>query len=205
TCRICFEDKPFPDFPSTLKRMTKNSRGALGLPPACQVHLGVKSQLGPVCKGCIAATLTAHIEMRGPERTGCFECNATWDVTFIARYVTPDVSAVYNEMLLKVMLARDTHFMWCLNDKCPSGGIADNSRDGYPQVECAECEMRSCANCMVEWHKGMTCQEYQMTTMDELPDHEKRALRRLVKVGARRCPRCQMAVEKNGGCPNMYC
>lgn len=207
TCRICVEEKELTAFPSSLKRATKRSSSSVEIPPRCQDHLGVKSKDGPVCKSCIAGALTAAIELKGAERTGCFECNAAWDIAFIARYVTAEVSTAYLDMLLKVTLARNSEFIWCINPKCGSGGFAERKREGtgYPQVECGQCKERSCANCKVKWHAGKTCQQFQLTRTDEMTEQEKQALRKLEQVDARRCPKCQMAVEKNGGCPSMYC
>ena len=68
---------------------------------------------------------------------------------------------------------------------------------------CPMCNKNYCLNCKVEWHNGMTCQEYKDSRdVNKLDDK----FYQFVK-GAKfkMCPRCKYWVEKNQGCNHMKC
>ena len=68
---------------------------------------------------------------------------------------------------------------------------------------CPMCNKNYCLNCKVEWHKGMTCQEYKDSRdVNKLDDK----FYQFVK-GAKfkMCPKCKYWVEKNQGCNHMRC
>jgi len=97
--------------------------------------------------------------------------------------------------------------------ECPAGcpTIVDLTLDssrrtrGFPHVECATCKCRFCASCKVEWHEGKTCHEYRLENPAIMTREELALIADMARLGARRCPRCQFMITKDGGCSHMTC
>ena len=202
TCRICIEEKPVSAFVET----------ATDLPFNCRKHLsynpGNSKTNNAVCKSCIGSSLSAGLDTIGAERLGCLEpgCKADpWDYSYLALYLPADALEQYHEQMFAVFMAEKT-MLQCLNTECGSIGLLEQNVAGFPNIVCSECEHRSCALCKVEWHKGFSCQVYREKNQKKfITSEEKATLRILSKKGAKRCPRCQMAIEKDGGCDSMSC
>lgn len=205
TCTICFDDKPASEFPAkppgpkAAKKLTYKDA-----PLSCAKHLHYTSKT-PVCKECIGGALTAAVDLIDPDKLGCptADCNAVWDQKFVQTYLSFDSFKHYSELLFQQFVAKRTVF-WCLDPKCGHGGLVEIP-PGYPNLECATCKKRACAICKVEWHQGMSCQEYREEHGHGRDDAEMRVLRKMAKAGAKRCSNCQLAVEKDGGCDYMWC
>ena len=75
-------------------------------------------------------------------------------------------------------------------------------------ARCDGCERRYCNACFLpeEIHRGANCaqaQERYAQSSEATP--EERATLALVQNNSKKCPRCNNAVEKNGGCNHMTC
>ena len=208
TCRICVEEKPVSEF----VKLSRSRKTATNLPFDCQKHLsynpGNSKTNNAVCKSCIGSSLSAGLDTIGAERLGCLEpgCKADpWDYSYLALYLPADALEQYHEQMFAVFMAEKT-MLQCLNTECGSIGLLEQNVAGFPNVVCSECKHRSCALCKVEWHEGLSCQVYREKNQKEsITSEEKATLRILSKKGAKRCPRCQMAIEKDGGCDSMSC
>jgi hypothetical protein len=56
----------------------------------------------------------------------------------------------------------------------------------------------------VPWHKDITCAEYAAKDVDEkMSDPEKDTLKLMQSRDGKRCPNCQLVIEKDGGCDSM--
>jgi len=202
TCRICIEEKPVSAFVET----------ATNLPFDCQKHLSYNPDNSKtndaVCKSCIGSSLSAGLDTIGAERLGCPEpgCKAgPWDYSYLALYLPADALEQYHEQMFAAFMAGKTTLQ-CLNTECGSIGLLEQNVAGFPNIVCSECKHRSCALCEVEWHEGLSCQLYREKNQKKfITSEEKATLRMLAKELAKRCPRCQMAIEKTGGCDLMYC
>ncbi|OCL04970.1 hypothetical protein AOQ84DRAFT_356156 [Glonium stellatum] len=208
TCRICVEEKPVSEF----VKLSRSRKAAINLPFDCQKHLsyqpGNSKASNAVCKSCISSSLSAGLDTVGAERLGCLEpgCEADpWDYSYLVLYLPADALEQYHEQMFAAFMAEETTWQ-CLNTDCGSVGLLEQNVAGFPNIVCSECKRRSCALCRVEWHEGISCQVYREKHQKEfITSEEKATLRMLSKKGAKRCPRCQMAIEKDGGCDSMYC
>jgi hypothetical protein len=80
------------------------------------------------------------------------------------------------------------------------------SRKSYKSVDtrvkCHSCALEMCYECLVPFHRGLTCQAYR---------NEKRAVEdmvateRLLSVVTKRCPGCKARIWKDGDSPHMRC
>ena len=211
TCRICVEEKPIDDFipwqSTHIFRMD-----LLHAPPFCIPHLSrpqnARPYKEPICKECISRTFVAALETVGAERIVCPDesCQLRWDPRYVLRFLPRTLHEAYNEDLFALFWSR-AYKVTCPTEGCGVAAYVDHQRTpGFPHVECHKCETRICALCLVPWHTNLTCQQYRQKNYTEVMESEEmKTLRALAKQGAKRCPRCQMAIEKDGGCDSMYC
>lgn len=68
---------------------------------------------------------------------------------------------------------------------------------------CHACGHETCISCDRPYHMGETCAQYQLRTKNHLVE-EDAALNR-IRTSTKACPNCKKRIEKNGGCPNMWC
>lgn len=102
----------------------------------------------------------------------------------------------------------DMDLFICLAPDCFFEGILDPTTPGYPQVECpiSSCKARSCATCLTPWHADQTCAEVKSTALTaQMSESEKETLVLMQSKDGKRCPNCQLVIEKDGGCPSMFC
>ena len=78
-------------------------------------------------------------------------------------------------------------------------------------LNCPLCKKSYCLKCKTEWHKDLTCQEYQdnkryeenMTEEDKL--NEKKFKDYVKGNRCKQCPKCKRWVEKKEGCDHISC
>ncbi|CAM8952711.1 unnamed protein product [Rhodiola kirilowii] len=70
--------------------------------------------------------------------------------------------------------------------------------------KCTKCRMCFCRNCMVPWHKGMSCEDYQTSTMyKDAGDTKLKSLAHHKRW--RQCVKCSNMIELAEGCYHIYC
>jgi hypothetical protein len=183
------------------------------VPFKCVAHLArnpSKRKVDPVCKTCIGNAMSARLDTLGARKVGagCLEpgCEEFWNHDFIMRYMPAgEPLEKFNIEMLEVWKeTADPKPLACLSSGCNSIGLPDQTVAGYPQVACNECSFRSCAQCQVPWHKDITCAEYAAKDVDEkMSDPEKDTLKLMQSRDGKRCPNCQLVIEKDGGCDSM--
>lgn len=96
----------------------------------------------------------------------------------------------------------------CLAPGCDAVALADSTVLGYPQVECTSltCKARWCAVCRTAWHADQTCAEVHAAAVTaQISDAERETLALMQVRDAKRCPNCQLVIERDGGCSSMFC
>jgi len=88
---------------------------------------------------------------------------------------------------------------------CPTAGC--NYMCSYDKNEfhlnCPLCKKSYCLQCKTEWHKGMTCQEYQISKNKDENDVKFEEYVKGSKL--KQCPKCKRWVEKISGCDHITC
>jgi len=88
---------------------------------------------------------------------------------------------------------------------CPTAGC--NYMCSYDKNEfhlnCPMCKKSYCLQCKTEWHKGMTCEEYQITKNKDENDVKFEEYAKGSKL--KQCPKCKRWVEKIDGCDHISC
>ena len=75
-------------------------------------------------------------------------------------------------------------------------------------VNCPKCEKEFCSSCSGNWHAGMTCQEYgkMLVKNHGAPGAGAEPDTLLMIEGdIKRCPMCQVPIERDAGCAQMMC
>jgi len=215
TCRICIEEQTTDQFPKWISPKSRRWRAAPDIPYLCIDHLArnpSRKKIDPVCKTCIGNTMSARLDQLGARRVGhgCLEpgCTVWWRWELILQYMPAGAPLEkYNIEMLEVWKQDATPKPFtCLKPGCGAIGLPDTMAPGYPQVSCNSCAFRSCAQCLIPWHKGLSCAEHASKHIDDqMTDPEKETLNLMQGKDGKRCPNCYLVIEKDGGCDSMYC
>lgn len=98
----------------------------------------------------------------------------------------------------------DNTRMWCPRAGCETVCTLCPTQRCQPQsVHCPTCTVDFCSNCKLEWHKGLTCEEYNKQLAKEGKAEETGIPfdSDLIKC----CPMCNVPIEKDEGCAQMMC
>lgn len=68
---------------------------------------------------------------------------------------------------------------------------------------CHACGHETCIPCARPYHNGESCTQYQFRIKDHLAEED--AALDKIRTSTKPCPNCKKRIEKNGGCPNMWC
>lgn len=134
--------------------------------------------------------------------------------------LTDDCLHSYEHLSLRSALGSIGEFVWCLN--CDFGQMHSGGADD-PIVQCENCGFQSCFLHSVTWHESLSCDEYDQMLEDpdgyreheqerqELPEQLKRKQaeetlsRSTLRATTKRCPGCNISIERDEGCPHMTC
>ena len=107
----------------------------------------------------------------------------------------------YYEITLKQYVETHQDEMSC----CPTADckFAFLKEPDQTLFNCPVCKKSYCISCKVDYHRGMTCEEFKQT-LD--PTAEEECFERFVKkMNFKKCPKCGVWVEKEWGCDHMSC
>lgn len=93
---------------------------------------------------------------------------------------------------------------WCPRAGCETVCSLCPMQRCQPQsVYCPTCATDFCSNCKLEWHQGLTCEEYnkQLAKEGKSEDAGIPFDSDLIKF----CPMCNVPIEKDEGCAQMMC
>lgn len=170
------------------------------LPTACRHNLDI-------CRACITRSITADMAQKARDGIGCLECGAPWDDYFLRLYAEPEAFAVFETLDVLRVLEAMPEFRRCIRPGC-GGGQLHEAGDAAPIVTCSDCGHKMCFTHRVMWHTGLTCADFDNPEEEETKTQRRERVRREemeVRKTVRPCPRCQVDIEKDGGCDNMYC
>lgn len=86
-------------------------------------------------------------------------------------------------------MSADPDFHWCPMPDCGSGQYSSGNI-----FTCAECEVKSCVHCAVEWHEEETCDDYQRRVKSR-PEEEEASELGVSKI-SKPCPGCKAKIAK---------
>ena len=105
-------------------------------------------------------------------------------------------------------VALDSNRAWCPKPGCNTichicGSTNDLANTKARSVHCPKCEKEFCSSCSGNWHAGMTCQEYGKMLVKNHGAEQDTLL--MIEGDIKRCPMCQVPIERDAGCAQMMC
>jgi len=208
-CGICFEDKnPLLD-----------PAGSLAWRDVCE---GCSS----ICVICCSRHIRAYLESGPRISIPCVfkkqEC--TWDkhvLTIIHKQssnseLTKGLTSIeLNACVRSSRMASNLqkpNFRWCQKPDCGDTFLGSVES---PRMQCSSCACWTCFNHEVD-HPGESCLEFDNRVQMQQERERQEALKQqrergdqlleqCVEVLTKQCPKCNVRIEKNGGCSHMTC
>jgi hypothetical protein len=126
-------------------------------------------------------------------------CKEALPLTLIRDLLGPDEEArVLDCSLRSYINSHPDEFHYCPTPDCP---IVYRPARAGTVIRCPSCLIRICAQCHVEHHEGISCDEHK----DSLRPHAQLFARWKKDNGVRACPKCKTDIQKNGGCNHVAC
>jgi len=154
-----------------------------------------------LCKDCWKAYLTVKINEGDVQKIYCpaRDCPTLVPEESIKKLVDEPIYEKYIRFITKSFVEDNDQVSWCPAPNCGNAITAD-MMNGIT-VQCS-CGYRFCFSCHNEAHTPCTCErvrEWLRKCMDESETGH------WVTANTKDCPKCHIAVEKNGGCNHMTC
>ncbi|XP_057419025.1 E3 ubiquitin-protein ligase RSL1-like [Lotus japonicus] len=195
-----------PINPSTKRRKLQRGESSNDAPFVCEICTDTK-------------TTKDSFSITGCSHAYCSDCVATYVATMVEKNViyfgcpvpgcsgrlTPENCCVIlpAEMLDRWLRAlyeatiKQSHKLYCPFADCSALLVNDRWKK-VRKSECPYCRRLFCAQCKVPWHGSINCNKFQMLNKDELVN--------LAEDNKwKKCPHCNIYVEKIGGCQYMQC
>lgn len=154
-----------------------------------------------LCQTCMEMHIVTLIKSMKASSVTCPmpECKEHISHTEVKRCISEEEHERYQEFLLQDALKKDPACRWCPKPGCETAMIGDPNT---PLMRCpkAECNFSFCFNCKEKWHTDLTCAQYQAWKKDNGEGYAQWAAK-----NTKPCPKCHVAIQKNGGCNHMKC
>lgn len=95
------------------------------------------------------------------------------------------------------------NFQPCTHAGCNSGQIHETGHD-QPIMTCASCHKLTCFTHKQPWHTGMTCADFDSSSARLVADQEIETLK-IIDATTKKCPSCEVRIQKHNGCDHMTC
>ncbi|KAI8869873.1 hypothetical protein GQ42DRAFT_163139 [Ramicandelaber brevisporus] len=161
------------------------------------------------CSDCWGFYLRQKIAEEGVSaKINCMadKCTIIVDSATVKQLVTDDIYQKYEALLCKDYVAEHGSIKWCPEPDCDSAVEcripAGSQFRIVPSVSC-KCERRFCFSCKLEnAHDPCIC-HLANSWVKKCSDESETA--NWMSAHTKDCPKCQSAIEKNGGCNHMTC
>ncbi|CAK8697362.1 E3 ubiquitin-protein ligase arih1-like [Clavelina lepadiformis] len=155
------------------------------------------------CKGCWSQYLCTKIIDEGMSQTiSCpeFECDIIVDDAVVMNLITDQkVCRKYQHLITNSFVMCNPLLKWCPAPDCHHV-IKVEYRDKRP-VKC-ECGREFCFDCGESWHDPVLCMHLRKWLKKCDDDSE---TSHWISANTKECPKCQVTIEKDGGCNHMVC
>lgn len=143
------------------------------------------------CKQCLSTYLEIKISEAQVLSITCPQCPVELPSYFIENFISSHMISNYHKFLEIKRLEKDVFVKWCPQPDCK--GYDTATADNY-KLTCNVCGHKYCYICSKPWHKSKCKVKKDI-------GFELWAMANNVKI----CPKCKNHVQKNGGCPHMFC
>lgn len=133
-------------------------------------------------------------------------CKVPIALPFISRFLPEPVFRAHIESAFAAYVERHSRELkYCTTPDCPQiyrRQIHRRRRD-VQELQCPSCFSTICPTCDAEAHEGMTCRERRIYRDPALQERLNSVLAE--EQGWKRCPACDVIIEKTEGCNHVQC
>lgn len=164
-----------------------------------------KHHIRMVCNACTSQSVKAFLNDNFNGLMICPEsdCNAKLSTTSIRQilHLNNDTTSLekHDNFLMRQTLGKMSNFYWCAHG-CGSGQIDDRTPIWDMKTTCLNCGKDTCTMHRIKWHEGVTCEKY-----DQIHVPVDGMTQKWMNQYSKTCPKCNVKIEKNGGCFHMKC
>nr|KAJ0227245.1 hypothetical protein LSAT_V11C100016230 [Lactuca sativa] len=156
------------------------------------------------CSDCISGHVSAKIKenitnVKCPDP----KCKEVIGPEHCRAIVPKEVLERWEEALCESLILGTQKF-YCPFKDC-SVMLVDDGGESVTSSECPNCHRLFCAQCKVAWHSEMDCNEFQSLNEDERNPEDIMLMQLAKSKEWRRCPSCNIIVEKQEGCHRISC
>ncbi|KAK1439472.1 hypothetical protein QVD17_05290 [Tagetes erecta] len=155
------------------------------------------------CRSCLVEQIESAIKNLGksfPIRCAHEGCGAMLLVPDLKALVLPDkLDELFRSSLGSFVESSFGKYRFCPSVDCPN--VYQVTDDERPFV-CGACSVETCSRCHLEYHQLISCEMYMELKRD--PDLSLKEWMK-GKEDVRKCPVCQLTIEKIEGCNHMEC
>ncbi|KAI9642074.1 hypothetical protein NHQ30_009945 [Ciborinia camelliae] len=157
------------------------------------------------CYTCLSQCIGVQIESKQWDQITCPECPALLSFDNVKTFASETDFIRYDKKSLLSYIRNDPNFTNCLGPNCGDGQIHEDG-DEQPIMTCGSCGFKTCFTHSIPWHTGLTCSQYDIKKRQraERQIQEDESQKQMEK-STKRCPNCQVRIEKNHGCDHMTC
>lgn len=153
------------------------------------------------CETCYSQYLQVNVG-DGPQCVHCccpeLHCKLHVPHSLFSRLCEPDVYEKYRMYLIRNFIETCSYIRWCPSANCQHIAIGS----GITTVLCNACNLPYCFKCGEESHDPCQCNHLAM--WKEKCSNESETANWIL-VNTKRCPQCNVRIEKNQGCNHMTC
>lgn len=179
----------------------------------CPLEVGegatLRDCLHSFCRECLRGTIVncQNADVTCPYVDEEYSCDSKLQDREIQALLSEEEHKKFLELRLSIAESRSEHSFHCQTPDCPGWCIYEDQVNQFP---CELCQEINCILCKAI-HKDMNCKEYQddlriRAENDQAAKQTNQMLQGLLQSGeAMRCPRCDVIVQKKGGCDWLCC
>lgn len=153
------------------------------------------------CSDCIGGWFESQINQGIVNNITCITCRKEISDIYLQEIISDEVYNKYQTFKLNKALETEFIVFYCTNKECKEAVSLDDPKT--IQMKCPKCNKSYCFQCKSDWHSNTTCEKYQQWA-SENKNADTLALELVKKIG-KQCPKCNVWIEKNGGCNHMTC
>ncbi|KAJ3291742.1 hypothetical protein HDU79_002087 [Rhizoclosmatium sp. JEL0117] len=160
------------------------------------------------CLSCYSRYIDQKITQEGQVRIQCLspKCTLHIDESTIQMMVNPDIYSKYSDLVIKHHISENPSLRFCPSPKGCDLVIeyripTSLAKELSPLVTC-DCGHSFCFGCSLPDHRPAPCPVVKLWLKKCKDDSE---TANWIHANTKDCPKCDSAIEKNGGCNHIHC
>lgn len=155
------------------------------------------------CSNCWDYHFTVQLQSGTVGNISCMQAKCTSQVPddfVLGCLSSPQNQSKFQELLLMDYVVSHPQLRFCPGADC--NVIVQADSPAARRVNCNHCEASFCFSCGSNYHAPVDCSAMKLWTQ-KLEDDSETA--NYMVANTKDCPKCNVCIEKNGGCNHMHC